>query len=104
MLISVRLNLKGLVFHDLFNFIIKDHCEEKFGPKICSFIFNYISSSQSAISEIELLDILSCNNEFFLEYFPKDLPKYLRFPPSLWIAIKYVLGNNKRKRTRKYKK
>ncbi|UJR10356.1 hypothetical protein I4U23_014561 [Adineta vaga] len=69
-----------------------DHCEQKFGPKICSFIFNYISSSQSAISEIELLDILSCNNEFFLEYFPRDLPKYLRFPPSLWIAIKHVLG------------
>ena len=69
-----------------------DHCEQKFGPKICSFIFNYISSSQSAISEIELLDILSCNNEFFLEYFPRDLPKHLRFPPALWIAVKSILG------------
>jgi hypothetical protein len=75
--------------------LIKDRCEQKFGRKICSFIFNYISSSQSAISEIELLDILSCNNEFFLEYFPTDLPKHLRFPPSLWIAVKNVLGNKK---------
>lgn len=55
-------------------------------------IFNYISSSQSAIHELELLDILSCNNEFFLEYFQRDLPKHLRFPPSLWIAVKYALG------------
>ncbi len=70
----------------------KDHCERKFGPKICAYIFNYISSSQSAIHELELLDILSCNNEFFFEYFQKDLPKYLRFPPSLWTAVKYTLG------------
>ncbi|CAF0993322.1 unnamed protein product [Adineta steineri] len=47
---------------------------------------------KNPLSEIELLDILSCNNEFFLEYYSKDLPKYLRFPPSLWIAIKYMLG------------
>jgi hypothetical protein len=79
------------IYYFLF-FVLLDYCEEKFGSKICSFIFNYISSSQSVISEIELLDILSCNNEFFLEYFPKDLPKYLRFPPSLWIAFKYILG------------
>lgn len=72
--------------------ILIDHCERKFGPKICAFIFNYISSSQSAIHELELLDILSCNNDFFLEYFQKDLPKCLRFPPSLWLAVKHTLG------------
>jgi len=77
----------------VFCFLFKDHCERKFGPKICAFIFNYISSSQSAINELELLDILSSNNDFFIEYFQKDLPKRLRFPPSLWIAIKYTLGN-----------
>jgi hypothetical protein len=69
-----------------------DHCEQKFGVHICAFIFNYISSCQSAIHEVELLDVLSCNNEFFLEYFPNDFPKHLRFPSSLWIAVKYVLG------------
>jgi hypothetical protein len=71
---------------------VLDHCESKFGTKICAYIFNYISSSQSAISELELLDILSCNNEFYLEYFHHDLPKHLRFPPSLWIAVKHSLG------------
>ncbi|CAF4583710.1 unnamed protein product, partial [Rotaria sp. Silwood1] len=86
-----QLNLTNLNIDEILNAYI-DHCEQKFGRKICSFIFNYISSSQSAIAEIELLDILSCNNEFFLEYFSKDLPKHLRFPPSLWIAIKYILG------------
>ena len=74
--------------------VMTDYCEQRFGPKICLYVFNYISSSQAAISEVELLDILSCNNELFLEYFPQDLPKYLRFPPSLWIAIKHVLGKN----------
>ena len=73
-------------------FHFKVHCEERFGSKICSLICNYISSSQLAIHEIELLDILSSNNDFFLEYFPIDLPKRLRFPPSLWIAIKSMLG------------
>ena len=75
--------------------VLSDHCERKFGPKICALIFNYISSSQSAIHQLELLDILSCNNEFFLEYFQRDLPQHLRFPPSLWIAVKYTLGKLK---------
>ena len=95
MLILVRLNFNFRFLSC--NLLIQDHCEQKFGRKICSFIFNYISSSQSAIAEIELLDILSCNNEFFLEYCQKDLPKHLRFPPSLWIAVKYILGNKMEK-------
>ncbi|CAF1516052.1 unnamed protein product [Rotaria magnacalcarata] len=86
-----KLDLTELNIEEIFNAYI-DHCENKFGSKICALIFNYISSSQSAIHELELLDMLSCNNEFFLEYFQKDLPKYLRFPPSLWIAVKYLLG------------
>ncbi|CAF3115487.1 unnamed protein product [Rotaria socialis] len=86
-----KLDLTELNIEEIFNAYI-DHCEKKFGTKICALIFNYISSSQSAIHELELLDILSCNNEFFLEYFQKNLPKYLRFPPSLWIAVKYLLG------------
>ncbi|CAF0782326.1 unnamed protein product [Adineta ricciae] len=86
-----KLDFTNLSLDDVLNAYI-DYCEQRFGLKICSYIFNYISSSQAAISEIELLDILSCNNELFLEYFPRDLPKYLRFPPSLWIAIKHVLG------------
>ncbi|CAF4519269.1 unnamed protein product [Rotaria socialis] len=88
---SKQINLTNISIDEILNAYI-DHCEQKFGRKICSFIFNYISSSQSAIAEIELLDILSCNNEFFLEYYQKDLPKHLRFPPSLWIAVKYILG------------
>ncbi|UJR35756.1 hypothetical protein I4U23_028505 [Adineta vaga] len=86
-----KLDLSELNTEEILNAYI-DHCERKFGPKICAFVFNYISSSQAGINEVELLDILSCNNDFFLEYFQKDLPKYLRFPPSLWIAMKYTLG------------
>ncbi|CAF4666138.1 unnamed protein product [Rotaria sp. Silwood1] len=86
-----KLDLTELNMEEIFNAYI-DHCERKFGSKICACIFNYISSSQSAIHELELLDILSCNNDFFLEYFQKNLPNHLRFPPSLWIAFKYTLG------------
>ncbi len=37
-----------------------------------------------------------------MEYFPRDLPKYLRFPPSLWIAVKHVLGNRERQEKKIY--
>ncbi|CAF2527174.1 unnamed protein product [Rotaria sp. Silwood2] len=86
-----KLDLTELNMEEIFDTYI-DHCERKFGSKICACVFNYISSSQSAIHELELIDILSCNNDFFLEYFQKDLPKHLRFPSSLWIAFKYTLG------------
>ncbi|CAF1059295.1 unnamed protein product [Didymodactylos carnosus] len=86
-----KLNFDNLSVEDILDSYI-DRCEQKFNSKICSFIFNYISASQMAMAEVELLDILSCNNEFFLELYSKDvLPKHLRFPPSLWLAVKNEL-------------
>jgi len=96
-ILNAYLGKKNHLHECNFLFSFKDHCERKFGPSICSSIFNYISSSQSAIHELELIDILSCNNEFFFEYFQKDLPKHLRFPPSLWIAVKSILGKSNMK-------
>ena len=42
---------------------------------------------------MELFDILSCNNEFFFDYYTHlNLPKNFRFPTALWIFIKNELG------------
>jgi NACHT domain- and WD repeat-containing protein len=70
-----------------------DSLEEKFNSKILSLIFNYITAAHNGISEMELLDLLSCNNDFFTEYYSaRDLPVILRFPIALWILVKSYLG------------
>ena len=56
-------------------------------------IFNYITAAHNGITEMELLDLLSCNNEFFSDFYSDvDLPPILRFPTSLWIFVKSHLG------------
>jgi hypothetical protein len=43
---------------------------------------------------MELFDILSCNNEFFFDYYTHlNLPSNFRFPPALWIFVKNELGS-----------
>ena len=56
-------------------------------------IYNYITAAHNGITEVELLDLLSCNNEFFSEFYSNtELPSILRFPIYLWILIKNNLG------------
>ena len=68
--------------------------EKKFNSKLLSLIFNYITASHNGITELELLDLLSCNNDFFTEYYSnKELPSMLRFPLAIWLLIKYQLSD-----------
>ena len=57
-------------------------------------IFNYITASHYGLTEMEIIDLLSCNNDFFTEYYSStELPPILRFPISLWLLVKYQLGD-----------
>jgi hypothetical protein len=68
--------------------------EKKFNAKLLSFVFNYITASHNGITELELLDLLSCNNDFFTDYYSnKELPSMLRFPLAVWLLIKYQLSD-----------
>lgn len=63
-----------------------------------SCVCNYITAAHNGITEMELMDLLSCNNEFFSEFYEStELPSILRFPISLWILIKHHLGKIKTK-------
>jgi hypothetical protein len=64
-----------------------------FNPKIVSYIFNYLTAAHNGLTEMELIDILSCNNDFFFDYYTHlRLPINLRFPIALWLFIKHELG------------
>lgn len=59
-----------------------------------SIIFNYISASHNGVTEMELVDLVSCNNDFFTEFYTEaNLPSILRFPNAYWIMLKFHLGN-----------
>ena len=75
------------------NLFILEIIENKFNNKMISLIFNYITAAHNGITEMELIDLLSCNNEFFTEYYTcVELPNILRFPINLWLLVKYHLG------------
>jgi hypothetical protein len=57
-------------------------------------IFNYITASHHGLTEMEIVDLLSCSNDFFIEYYSNtDLPAILRFPIALWLVVKHQLGD-----------
>jgi hypothetical protein len=70
-----------------------DQLEKKFKSKTLCSVLNYITASHNGVTEMELVDLLSCNNEFFSDYYDGfGLPAILRFPTYLWLLIKYQLG------------
>ncbi|KAL5018424.1 hypothetical protein ScPMuIL_004146 [Solemya velum] len=66
--------------------------EKMFGLELIATIVRYISLSLCGLTEVELLDILSCNNDILLTSFPVDLPCILRFPYTLWVQIRDEFG------------
>lgn len=57
-------------------------------------MFNYITASHHGLTEMEIVDLLSCSNDFFIEYYSNtDLPAILRFPIALWLVVKHQLGD-----------
>ncbi|KAK3600882.1 hypothetical protein CHS0354_019230 [Potamilus streckersoni] len=66
--------------------------ERKYGDQIMGAFCRYICLSQCGLSEMEILDLLSCNNDILLTCFPVKLPSVLRFPHYIWSQLKHEIG------------
>ncbi|XP_077999411.1 NACHT domain- and WD repeat-containing protein 1-like [Glandiceps talaboti] len=71
---------------------IFQHMEEKYGSLVVQHTMRYLTATNHGITEIELLDLLSCNDEIINTVYPHYLPSILRFPHRIWAGIKYDLG------------
>ncbi|XP_006814909.1 NACHT domain- and WD repeat-containing protein 1-like [Saccoglossus kowalevskii] len=71
---------------------IFQHLEEKYGSIIVQHTIRYLTAPNHGITEIEILDLLSCNDEVINAIYPNQLPMVLRFPHRVWANIKYDLG------------
>jgi hypothetical protein len=70
-----------------------DAIESKFNLEMLKCVFSYITAAHNGVSEMELIDLLSCNNEFFTQYYADaELPALLRFPIAQWLLVKWQLG------------
>ena len=66
--------------------------EEKYGEMVVSTIARYLSSARCGLTEMEMLDLLSCNNDVLLALYQSQMPFVLRFPHLLWMKIRSDLG------------
>ena len=67
--------------------------EKRFNMRMLTCVLNYITSAKNGLTALELIDLLSCNNEFFADfYMGSELPATLRFPIAYWLLIKLHLG------------
>ena len=53
----------------------------------------YICAAHHGLTEAELLDLLSCNDELMATIYKDDFPRIVRFPYRYWSAIRIDLGN-----------
>jgi hypothetical protein len=66
--------------------------EDIVGYETACVIGRYLCASGGGLSECELLDLLSCNNDILAKVLPSHCTDILRFPPSLLAAFKYYAG------------
>ena len=69
--------------------------DEKYGKPLIGQISRYLLASQDGLTELELLDLLSCNDGVINYCYPTTLPDIVRFPSSLWLQIEKDLGKEK---------
>ncbi|XP_013395515.1 NACHT and WD repeat domain-containing protein 2-like [Lingula anatina] len=68
-----------------------DRLEEVYSLSVIQSIVTHITLSVNGLTEVQLLDILSRNDEVLFWCFPQDTPTILRFPHLLWTAIRFQL-------------
>ncbi|ELT96993.1 hypothetical protein CAPTEDRAFT_26022, partial [Capitella teleta] len=69
--------------------------EDIYGETVTSRMLRYLCSAHHGLSEMELLDLLSCNNDVIQEVLtPLELQAGLiRFPASIWLHVRKLLGS-----------
>ncbi|CAI9735288.1 and WD repeat domain-containing 2-like [Octopus vulgaris] len=78
---------------DSVNSAIEQHfenLERKFGKTLVQFALGYLTISLNGLTELELIDALSCNNEVLNAIFEMNDPpsrKIINLPPFLWARI-----------------
>ncbi|XP_074834083.1 NACHT domain- and WD repeat-containing protein 1 [Carettochelys insculpta] len=69
--------------------------EKLHGTVLVAHVLGYIASSRNGLSDAELKDILSLDNEILCEIYqhcPPPCKTILRFPPLLWARLRHDIG------------
>lgn len=67
-----------------------ERLEGKFGKKLVEYALGYMTVSMNGLTELELIDVLSCNNEVLNTVFENNDPpsrKIINFPSFVWARI-----------------
>ena len=68
-----------------------DNLENRYGNILIKYAFGYITVGVNGLSEIELEDVLSCNDEVLdsvYQYHDPPVPGIVHIPPLLWARIR----------------
>lgn len=70
------------------------HTEDTFGKELIAKVLGYLTASKSGLSESELVDILSLDDDVLNIVFIKigSYPSSRRFPPHCWSSIRKLLA------------
>ena len=79
---------------DVVGLIMKlfERLETRYGCKLVHHALAYITAAKNGLSNTELEDILSCDDEVLEDIFEYWIPPFRRMPPFLWVRIRNELG------------
>ncbi|RDD38573.1 NACHT and WD repeat domain-containing protein 2 [Trichoplax sp. H2] len=67
--------------------------EEKYGKIYVSHCLAYITASKNGLTEFEIEDLLSCDDQVLNEIFQYWTPPIRRLPPLIWARLRESLGD-----------
>uniref|UniRef100_A0A1I8J4K9 NACHT domain-containing protein n=1 Tax=Macrostomum lignano TaxID=282301 RepID=A0A1I8J4K9_9PLAT len=83
---SIEASVRGAIFQ-LFR-----QLERQFGKLLVFHSLSYITASRSGLSEPELEDLLSLDEDVLGEIFEHHLPPFIRIPPLSWTRVRHAIG------------
>ena len=66
--------------------------EERYGVQTVSGVLRYLCATPTGITELELLDVLSCDNDVVTRLIDVTNADQIRFPYVVWLRMKSELG------------
>ncbi|XP_053393326.1 protein qui-1-like [Mercenaria mercenaria] len=67
--------------------------EKSYGKVIVSALCMYITLARYGLTEVELMDVMSANDQVLIESHPQGQPMVLRFPYHIWARIRHEIGS-----------